>query len=240
MGILRKPAGVAPTLDPVALAFSWPVLPTYAAWLGSTVARSARNLSAPRRTPLTVIGAPAVAAAGLTCNASAYLTGTVAETDNQTLLVACRSGQDQSTGALRMAPCGWANNDGLNLYSGGSALMRLSARYNVSGTPTTRVFSPGMPASYAATWALYALVQSAGVGITFYDLTRSTNTLYAETSARILSPSGTFFVGQSAVSSGESQIAFCAVIPAALTAGQLATLRTEIAARALAVNGITL
>lgn len=242
MGILRKPAGVAATLDPVALVFPWPVLPTYAGWLGSTLTRSARNLAAPRQTALTLVGTPSVATAGMTAtSSSAYLSGTVAETDDQTLVIAFRSDQDQSSSSLRMSPGGWASGDGLCIYSGSATLLRYSAQYNVSGTPTTRIYSLTMPSGYAATWGLYAVVQEAGVGLTIYDLTRGTSQASAETSARILSTSGAFRVGSvSGGNAGDSQIAFAAVIPAALTSGELATLRTAVAARALAVNGITL
>ena len=140
MGILRKPAGVEPTLDPVALVFPWPTLPTYAGWLGSTLTRSARNLAAPRQTALTIVGTPTVDDAGMTAtSASDYLAGTVAETNDQTLIVAFRSDQDQSSSSLRASPAGWASGDGLCIYSGSATLLRYSAQYNVSGVPTTRI-----------------------------------------------------------------------------------------------------
>lgn len=243
MGIVRKPSGVAPTWDPVALALPWPVMPSYAGWAGSTLRRSARNLAAPRLAAMGIVGAPTATTDGLLCDASNYLAGTIPETTDQTLIVAARSSQDQSGSATRMSLGGWGVGlgNGLSLYGGSATLLRYAAPYNVSGTPTQRTYSATMPAAFANTWGLYAVVQQAGVGLTFYDLTRGASQASAETSARILAASPALRIGSVAAgNAGQTQVAMAAVIPAALTAGQLATLRTAIAVRALALNGITL
>ncbi len=245
MGTLIKPAGIGATGARLR------IRPAVAAgllgwwWLGASLGQSRTNLADIGLVPAGVTGAPVVAADSLGMKSlTNQLVAPIAEPASCTIIFAAKSADTLAGGANRPTFMGWfdnsAPNNGVTVYIGGTTLLRGNAAYLVGGTPTNILTSPNIPAGFTG-WKLFAFVVQDGVGQTLYDLTAGTTLATANTNPRSPATGRDLIIGGAINGNGGmSDMAMAAVYSVALTAAQLATLRTQSIAPFLATRGVTI